>query len=165
MQHHFPIFRTGLGQDSRRFLPADSSKPCIIAGVIFEDVPGLDAESDGDVVFHAICNAISSLSGVPILSGIARDLCRKDGITDSSVYLGRALKTLDKQKIIHIAISIEGKKPHFDAKMSEMKLKIAEILSLKKEQVGISTTTGEGLTDFGCGDGLQVLCIVTTAEM
>ena len=65
------MFRTGVGKESRRFLPEESSKPCIVGGVIFDDAPGLDAESDGDVVYHAICHAISSLSGVPILSGIA----------------------------------------------------------------------------------------------
>src|SRR5271156_1220294 len=105
MEQKTPLFRTGIGRDSHRFLPADSSKPCIVGGVIFEGVPGLDAESDGDVVYHAICNAITSLSGVPILGGIARDLCRKDGITDSQVYLERALQTLKKQTIVHLAIT------------------------------------------------------------
>src|SRR3989344_8326304 len=108
------IFRTGIGKESHRFLPEDSSKPCIIGGVIFDGVPVLDAESDGDVVYHAICHAISSLSGVPILGGIARDLCRKDGITDSQVYLEKALETLGPQTIVHIALSIEGKRPYFD---------------------------------------------------
>ena len=54
------VVRTGIGQDSHRFLPADSSKPCILAGAIFDDVPGFNANSDGDVMYHAICNAISS---------------------------------------------------------------------------------------------------------
>jgi hypothetical protein len=66
MQEGPPIYRSGIGQDSHRFLPPDSSKPCIVGGVIFDGVPGLDADSDGDVVYHAICNAMTSLSGVPI---------------------------------------------------------------------------------------------------
>ena len=48
--------RTGIGQDSHRFLPPDSSKLCVIAGLIFEEVAGFNANSDGDVVFHAICS-------------------------------------------------------------------------------------------------------------
>ena len=67
--------RTGIGQDSHRFLSSDSSKPCIIAGLIFEGCPGFNANSDGDVVFHAICNAISSVTGTLILGAIADDLC------------------------------------------------------------------------------------------
>lgn len=159
-----PIFRTGLGQDSHRFLPDDSSKPCVVGGVIFEDVPGLDADSDGDVVHHALCNAITSLTGIPILGGIAKDLCRKDGITDSQVYLEKALLTLGKQKIVHVAISIEGKKPRFEDRIETMRRKLAKAMSLGIAQIGITVTSGEGLTDFGCGDGLQCFAIISTQE-
>ena len=164
MQRPFPLFRTGLGQSSHRFLPSDSSKPCAIGGILFEDVPGLDAESDGDVVFDAVCNAITSLTGVPILEGFARDLCRKDGITDSSVYAAQALQILEEQQIVHVAISIEGKRPLFDEKLELMKRKIAEVLEVETRQVGLTVTSGDGLTDFGCGDGVQALCILTTME-
>ena len=47
-------YRTGIGQDSHRFLAKESSKKCTVAGLFFEGAPGLDADSDGDVVFHAI---------------------------------------------------------------------------------------------------------------
>jgi len=156
--------RTGIGQDSHRFLPPDSSKPCVIAGVIFDDVPGLNANSDGDVVFHAICNAISSLTGILILGAIADDLCLKDGITDSAVYLAEAMKTLGKQKVSHVAVTIEAKKPKLKERLLEMRTSIAQGMQLEVSQVGITATTGEGLTDFGCGDGIQCFAIVTTEE-
>ena len=157
--------RTGIGQDSHRFLSEDSSKPCIIGGIIFDNVPGLDADSDGDVVFHAICNAITSLTCVPILGGIAIDLCRKDGITASQVYLERALQTLGKQKIVHVALTIEGKRPRFEEKIPAMRRKIAHVMKISDKQVGITATTGDGLTDFGCGDGLQCFCVLSTVEL
>ena len=161
----YPLFRTGLGRDSHRFLSEDSSKPCVLGGVIFDDVPGLDAESDGDVIFHALCNAISSLSNVPILGGIAKELCRKDGITDSQVYLERALKTLGAQKIVHLAISVEGKRPRFEEKIRMIRKRIAHILQLTEEMVGFTVTSGDGLTDFGCGDGILCVCVLTTMEV
>ncbi len=164
MRIQYPIYRTGIGQDSHRFLSPDSSKPCIVCGIIFDDVPGLDANSDGDVVYHAVCNAITSLSGVPILGGIAKDLCRKDGITDSQVYLERALQTLHPQKIVHLAITIEGKRPYFENQIHAMRKKISGVLKVRSRQIGITVTSGDGLTDFGCGDGLMCLCILTTAE-
>jgi len=136
----------------------------MIGGVIFDGVPGLDADSDGDVVYHAICNAITSLSCVPILGGIARDLCRKDGITDSQVYLERAHQTLGRQKIVHIALTIEGKRPYFEDKIEQMRKKISHVLHIRQTQVGITATSGDGLTDFGCGDGLQCFCLLTTLE-
>lgn len=156
--------RTGMGQDSHRFLPPDSSKPCVIGGLIFDDVPGFNANSDGDVIFHALCNAITSLSGELILGAIADDLCLKDGITDSEVYLKEALKTLGKQKISHVAICLEAKKPIFKERTPEMRENIARVLGVKTSQVGITATSGQGLTDFGCGDGVQCFAIVTTVS-
>lgn len=157
--------RTGIGQDSHRFLPPDSTKPCVIAGVIFDQVPGFNANSDGDIVFHAICNAISSLTGILILGHIADDLCLKDGITDSEIYLFEAMKTLGNQKVSHVAVTIEAKKPKFKERLLEMRNSIARVMGLDITQVGITATTGEGLTDFGCGDGAQAFAIVTTEEM
>ncbi len=156
--------RTGIGQDSHRFLPLDTSKPCIIAGLIFEDAPGFNANSDGDIVLHAICNAISSLTGILILGNIADDLCLKDGITDSEIYLKEAMRTLGNQKITHVAVTIEGKKPKFKNRIVQMRENIARIMNLDISQVGITATSGEGLTDFGCGDGVQAFAIVTTME-
>lgn len=157
-------FRTGIGQDSHRFLPADSSKPCVVGGVIFEDVPGLSANSDGDVVLHAICNAITSLTGVMILGGIADELCQKDGITDSEVYLRKGLEALEKQEVTHVAITVEAKKPKFKDFVKEVRQNIARIMSLDVSQVGFTATSGEGLTDFGCGDGMQAFCVISTME-
>ncbi|MBI3900565.1 MAG: 2-C-methyl-D-erythritol 2,4-cyclodiphosphate synthase [Chlamydiia bacterium] len=166
MKEVYPIYRTGIGQDSHRFLPPDSSKPCIIGGTIFEETPGLDADSDGDCIYHSICNAITSLTGFPILGGIAKDLCCKDGITDSQVYLEHGLEFLQKkrQKIVHLAITIEGKRPQFEKMIPTMRAKLANVLKICLSQVGITATSGDGLTDFGCGDGVQALCILTTVE-
>lgn len=156
--------RTGIGQDSHRFLPTDSSKPCVIAGLIFDDAPGFNANSDGDVALHAICNAITSLTGVLILGALADDLCLQDGITDSEVYLLEAMKTLGKQKITHVALTLEGKKPKFKDMLLPMRQNIARIMKLDVSEIGITATSGEGLTDFGCGDGVQCFAIVTTEE-
>jgi 2-C-methyl-D-erythritol 2,4-cyclodiphosphate synthase len=156
--------RTGIGQDSHRFLESEKKKPCIIGGVEFEETPGFDANSDGDVLFHAICNAISTLSGIPILGALADKLCLQQGITDSEVYLTEALKTLGNQKIVHVAITLEGKKPKFKDRIREMRDNIARVLGINTTQVGIMATTGEELTSFGRGEGVQCFCIVTTEE-
>ncbi len=164
-QNNYPIYRTGIGQDSHRFLPEESSKPCVIAGIIFEDTRGLSADSDGDVVLHSICNAITSVTGIPILGGLAMDLCKKDGITDSQVYVEKALETLGKQKIVHLAITIEAKKPRMQKKIEIMRERLVSILKIQKNQIGITVTSGDGLTDFGCGEGVQSFCILTTVEV
>jgi 2-C-methyl-D-erythritol 2,4-cyclodiphosphate synthase len=45
-----------------------------------------------------------------------------------------------------------------------MREKIASTMNLRKDQVGITATSGDGLTDFGCGDGIQCHCVLTSVE-
>ena len=160
----FPFIRTGLGQCSHRFLQSDSSKSCIIAGVIFQEMPGFQSQSDGDVIFYALCNAISSLTHVNIICGVALDLLNKEGITDSEVYLKEAKKTLGNQKITHISITLEAKRPQFKEFIGEMRKNIARLLDLHLSQVGITAIFGDGLTECGCGTGVSCQALITTQE-
>ncbi|MBJ6966130.1 2-C-methyl-D-erythritol 2,4-cyclodiphosphate synthase, partial [Vibrio cholerae] len=64
-----------------------------------------------------------------------------------------------------VAVTIEAKKPRFKERLLDMRKNIARVMNLDISQVGITATTGEGLTDFGCGDGAQCFSIVTTEEM
>lgn len=157
------VFLTGLGQDSHRFLLEKGSKPCIVAGILFEKEPGLDADSDGDVVFHAITNAITAITHVPILGHIAIDLC-KEGITDSAIYLEKALETLKEYTINHIALSIEGKRPKFQNRSIKMRESVAKQLHLRIDQVGMTFTSGDGLTSFGKGEGLSCFALISVSK-
>lgn len=71
----------------------------------------------------------------------------QNGITDSKEYVKEALKYL-KEKIVHISITIEAKTPKMSPKIEEMRKSIASLLKISPNQVGITATTGEGLTGF-----------------
>lgn len=157
-------FRTGIGQSLRRFVSDDSTKPCTVGGVIIEDMPGMQADWDGDVVFEAIIQAIASVIGKKLFTPILTRLFEHNGITDSTMYLKEAVQALEKQEITHIAISIEGNQPTLENEIDEIQRNIARILHLSPTQVGITCTSGDGLTDCGCGDGLHAIAILTTEE-
>jgi len=154
---------SAVGQDSHRFEPEGSSKPLVLGGVVVPGAPGLAGNSDADVVLHAVTNAVSGVSGVNILGRISDDLCLNKGITDSRAYLEKALETLaaDRWELTHVSVSIEAKKPHLSAHIPDIKRSIASLLSLPEKSVGLTATTGEGLTDFGRGDGMQAFVIVS----
>lgn len=159
------IVRTGLGQDSHRFLPESYSKPCILGGIIFDQYPGFQANSDGDVVFHSICNALTSIHHKKILGGAADELLHAHGITDSAVYVAEALKFLQPNQLLtHVSISIEGQRPRIADKLQLIRQNVATVLRISEKSVGITSTSGEGLTDMGCGDGVQCFCIATVLE-
>lgn len=157
------MFKVGIGQDSHRFLDKNENKKCIIGGICFEDAPGLDADSDGDVVFHAICNAITSITHIPFLGGVCIQMC-KNGITDSKIYLQEAAASLKKYKIVHIALTIEGSRPKFQKRALEIRESVANVLLIDIDAVGITFTSGDGLTSFGKGEGLMCFCTLTVAS-
>lgn len=153
--------KVGIGQDSHRFDFGNKDKKFILGGVIFEGVTPLAGNSDADVVLHAIANAVSGITCVNILGKTADEMCLKKGITDSSAYVVEALKYLNDLKIVHLSISIECSYPKISPKIQEMRKSISTLLSLPENSIGITATTGEGLTEFGRGQGIQAFCCVT----
>ena len=158
------MYKTGIGQDSHRFEDQPGSKPLVLGGIHIAGYPGLVGNSDADVVLHALTNAISGISGKNILGRISDEMCLVNGITDSRAYLVKALETLEEYRIVHVSITIEGKRPKFEPHIEEMKKNIAGLLSLQASQIGITATSGEGLPAFGRGDGLQVFVVATAAD-
>ena len=151
--------KVAIGQDSDRIDYNNKEKKLILAGVEFKEDFSILANSDGDVVFHAITNAISGITCKNILGKISDDMC-KNGIIDSEVYLREALKYLD-EKIVHLSISIECKIPKISPKIEEMRKNIARVLNVEENCIGITATSGEGLTEFGKGNGISVFTILT----
>jgi 2-C-methyl-D-erythritol 2,4-cyclodiphosphate synthase len=156
--------RTGIGQDSHRFDVNNIVKPLVLGGVSFSGEPPLEGNSDADVVLHALTNAISGVTGVNVLGAITDHLCQKQGITDSHMYVQEALKYLDGWQIGHASFTIEAKRPKISSSIIAMKLNIAKLLHLEPQDVSITATSGEGLTAFGRGEGIQVFCIVTATK-
>lgn len=155
---------TGIGQDSHRFESDNSTKTCTLGDVEFEGVPGMDADSDGDVILHAICNAITSVTHVPILGKVAIDMCHKENIKDSSKYLEKALETLQNIQIEHVALTLEGKRPKFQKKALEIRQSVASLMNIEVNSVGITFTSGDGLTSFGRGEGLMCYALVSFSQ-
>ncbi|MFP4547426.1 MAG: 2-C-methyl-D-erythritol 2,4-cyclodiphosphate synthase [Fidelibacterota bacterium] len=155
--------KTAIGQDSHRFEEEHTEKQCVIGGIVFDDVPALAGNSDADVVLHAITNAVSGITGRNILGEVADKMCRK-GITDSREYLKVGLADLSEYRISNISISIEGKRPKISPKIEAMKETIAGLLYIDKSDVGITATSGEGITAFGRGEGVQAFVILTVMK-
>lgn len=157
--------KTGLGQDSHRFDLDNTEKPLILGGVVFDNALPLQGNSDADVILHAVTNAVSGITGVNILGKISDDLCLKQGITDSQIYLAEGLKYLGEWQLCHVSISIECLRPKISPQIPALKAHLSQLLNLTESDIGITATTGEGLTAFGRGEGIQVFCIITAVKV
>lgn len=153
--------KVAIGQDSHRFDFDDKEKKLVLGGVVFDDCPPLQGNSDADVILHSITNAVSGITCVNILGETSDNLCIIQGITDSRVYLQEAMKHLGDSKIVHISISIECLTPKISPKIPSIRKNLSWLLGIPENCVGITATTGEGLTQFGQGLGIQAFCCVT----
>ncbi|HLA03937.1 MAG TPA: 2-C-methyl-D-erythritol 2,4-cyclodiphosphate synthase [Patescibacteria group bacterium] len=155
--------RVGIGQDSHKFA---KKKPLILGGVKVADEGGLDGNSDGDVILHSLCNALSSAIGGDSLSTWSDNMCKR-GIKDSQKYVDYIFKKVmgQKYKVENVSISVEAKRPYIDLEaVRKMKMAVSKLLEIRNSQVGITFTSGEGLTPFGRGLGIAAICIVLLSK-
>ena len=159
------MIKVAIGQDSHRFELEDNNKELVLGGVVIKGERGLSGNSDADVILHALTNAISGITTVNILGAKADALCLGKGIKDSRIYLDKALEYLDGYKITHLSFTIEALKPKLSPHLDTIRQSIATIMSINVNSVAITATTGEGLTDFGKGEGMQVFVVATAQKM
>ncbi len=159
-----------IGQDSHRFVPVDEcgqpvnphdNRNLVLGGYVIPGERPLMANSDGDVMLHALTNAISGITCVNVLGEKADSLCLEKGIKDSRKYVELALSSLTNGHISHVSFSIECKSPKLAAHIESIRASVAEILMLSPGSVGITATSGEGLSSFGNGEGIMVFCSIT----
>ncbi|HUT65010.1 MAG TPA: 2-C-methyl-D-erythritol 2,4-cyclodiphosphate synthase [Spirochaetota bacterium] len=156
------MVRVGFGTDSHSF-DENKDAPLILGAVKISDSDGLNANSDGDVILHAIFNALSQACGGESLGYYADPLCEK-GITDSSEYLKIALRMVNDIgcRIGNIGVMVEARRPRIPIEdVRRMKRAIADLCGISEQDVGITFTSGEGLTSFGKGKGILAQAIVT----
>jgi 2-C-methyl-D-erythritol 2,4-cyclodiphosphate synthase len=118
------------------------------------------------VILHALFNALSQACGGHSLGHYADPLC-KSGITDSTEYIGIALDMVEAQgyRVSNIGIMVEAKQPYISLETAErMKTVISNLANIGEEDVGITFTSGEGLTAFGRGEGILAQAIVSLVD-
>lgn len=154
-------FFVGIGEDSHKY-STEGNGCLILAGVKVKEMPKLEAQSDGDVVIHALCNAISSAIGGGSLGTYATKICEL-GIKNSEEYLRLVLDEMGQHglKINNCAISIEAAKPKIDKLAPAMKKTLGALLKINKNKIGITATSGEKLTPFGKGEAIKCQAVVS----
>lgn len=139
-----------IGEDSHKF---SKGGRLVLGGIKISEYPKLEANSDGDVVLHAIGRALAQALNHSF-SKIADKICYK-GTKDSRKFLDPLLKDL---KILNISLSIECKFPQIDK--LPMLESLSKILNIETEKIHISAHSGEGLGPFGEGKGIRCVSIV-----
>jgi 2-C-methyl-D-erythritol 2,4-cyclodiphosphate synthase len=136
--------RIGYGWDSHAFKPG---VPLKIGGLAIEHPEGLAGHSDGDVLLHAITDALlGAVSAGDIGSFFPPGDPRwKDA--DSSIFLNLALEEIQNAgyRIVNVDTTLVLAAPKIVPIAAELRERVAELLNVKPGQVGIKAKTPEGL--------------------
>jgi 2-C-methyl-D-erythritol 2,4-cyclodiphosphate synthase len=140
--------RIGFGFDSHAF---QAGVPLVIGGLSIEHDEGLAGHSDGDVLLHAITDALlGAVSAGDIGTFFPPSDPRWKGAA-SSLFLKTALHEIETAgyKIVNIDTCLVMMRPKIVPIAGELRERVAELLGIKPGEVGIKAKTPEGLNQEG----------------
>ena len=158
--------RVGQGFDVH---PLVEGRDLIVGGVKIPFEKGLAGHSDGDMLLHAIMDALLGAAGLPDIGQQFPPSDDKYKNADSGELLKtvvRLVKEAGFVDIINIDATIMAEKPHFSSHIPSMRSRIAEIVNVEPSQVNIKATTTERLGFIGREEGIaaSAVCLVARDE-
>ena len=155
--------RIGHGFDVHAFdETADSVKPLILGGLEIPSELSLRAHSDGDVVLHALSDALLGAIAAGDIGQHFPDTDSANAGMDSADIL-RHCGALVRQKNYALAnadITIVAQVPKIAPHVAAMRDRIAQLLDVTKDQVSVKATTTERLGAIGRSEGIAVHAVV-----
>jgi 2-C-methyl-D-erythritol 4-phosphate cytidylyltransferase/2-C-methyl-D-erythritol 2,4-cyclodiphosphate synthase len=155
-------YRTGQGFDVHRFRDGDH---VTLGGVRIPHDRGLDAHSDGDVVLHALTDA---LFGAIVEGDIGQWFPSSDPQwrgAASTVFLGKAAERVAARggRVTHCDCTVICERPRVAAHAPAMRANIAATLGIGADRVSVKATTSERLGFTGRGEGIAAFATATVA--
>ena len=156
--------RCGYGIDTHAFGKAQDF--VVLGGVKIPSQSGLIAHSDGDVVIHALMDALLSAAGLKDIGFYFPDSSDEWKNADSMDMLTRVRKLIQEQgyRTQNASIAIQAEKPRLAKYIDSMKARISATLDIDCNAVGITAGTNEGLGYVGEGKGITVHAFVLLAN-
>jgi 2-C-methyl-D-erythritol 4-phosphate cytidylyltransferase/2-C-methyl-D-erythritol 2,4-cyclodiphosphate synthase len=151
--------RIGSGFDVHAFGAGDS---VMLGGVRIPHTQGVVAHSDGDVVLHALCDALLGAAGLGDIGEHFRDDDPRWKDADSSGFVHTVLGLLRERSlaVVNADVTVIAQAPRLGAHRSRMRERIAGLLEVPLEAVNVKATTTERLGFVGRGEGIAAQAIV-----
>ena len=151
------MIRVGLGYDLHRLI---EGRKLILGGIVLPFEKGEDGHSDGDVLFHAITDAVLGASGLGDIGSYFPPEDAKWKNADSAQLLSAVLKDVYAKgwKIENLDCVIKLEKPKFIPFRQQVVNNIASVMGIEADQVFVKAKTGEKLPPVGTGDAVEAYC-------
>jgi 2-C-methyl-D-erythritol 2,4-cyclodiphosphate synthase len=152
--------RVGTGYDSHRL---ELGKPLVIGGVSIPHSSGFVAHSDGDLLIHAICDALLGAAALPDIGSNFPDTNPQYRNIDSKILLQKVVELIHNQgyKINNIDCTIIMEKPKMAPHIPAMRTILCPILNIEPQQLSIKAKTNEKMGFIGREEGAVAMVMVS----
>ncbi|MEZ6242143.1 MAG: 2-C-methyl-D-erythritol 2,4-cyclodiphosphate synthase [Phycisphaerales bacterium] len=160
--------RVGHGYDLHRLEPRSNSntRPLIVGGVALEFDRGPIARSDGDVLLHAVTDALLGAIAGPDIGQLFPDSDPAHEGEDSSRYVLEALRRAHADGFAPISLdaTVILERPKLGAHKQAIRDNLARLLGMPTDRVNVKGKTHEGVDALGEGRAIEAHCVVLLAR-
>lgn len=151
--------RIGHGYDVHAFCKGDGF---VLGGVSVSHTQAIAAHSDGDVLIHALCDALLGAIGQGDIGQLFPDNVAQNKNRDSREFLCEIKLLIDNEnyRLGNADLTIVAQAPKMAAYIPAMKHNLAQDLDCQENQINIKATTTEGLGFIGREQGIAVAAVV-----
>jgi 2-C-methyl-D-erythritol 2,4-cyclodiphosphate synthase len=151
--------RVGIGYDIHRLQPG---KGLVIAGVSIDCEYSFIAHSDGDVVLHALCDALLGAVGAGDIGEYFPDSDPHHRGRNSREFISAvlALPALKPWRVVNMDCNVIAQAPRLGPYKQMMRQVLAELLCLPLGRIGVKARTNEGLDAVGQCQAIQAQVVV-----
>lgn len=151
-------YRIGIGYDIHRLV---EGRKLFIGGLEIPYIKGLLGHSDGDVLLHAICDALlGAISGLDLGEMFPDSDTKYQGICSSELL--KQVNTLVIQKnyrISNLDTVLIAQEPMFSPFKKQIRETIARVIDIKEDCINIKAKTNEGLDEIGRGNAIAAYAV------
>ncbi len=153
-------FRVGFGYDSHRFVPG---RPLVIGGVVVPYELGLAAHSDGDVLIHAVCDALLGAAGLKDIGTWFPDTDDTYKNADSTLLLAKVVEVIKERgwQVNNLDCTLVLERPKMKPHIDNIILRLSQLLDVSPENIAVKAKTNEKMGFTGAGEGIAAVAAVT----
>jgi 2-C-methyl-D-erythritol 2,4-cyclodiphosphate synthase len=152
--------RAGIGYDLHRLA---EGRKLILGGVHVPFEKGPTGHSDGDVLSHAICDALLGAAGMGDIGSHFPDTDQRWKDVSSLVFLEEVLRQMASKnlRITHVDGIVVAERPKLGPHFQAIRERLARTLCVAVDQISLKAKTHEGLGEIGRGEAIAAYAIAT----
>jgi 2-C-methyl-D-erythritol 2,4-cyclodiphosphate synthase len=136
-----------------------AGRRCVLAGVEVPSEVGPQGHSDGDVVLHALTDAILGAAATGDIGSVFGTTRPEWRDAPSSRFVEEALRLAGSLAVINVDVTVMGARPRLAEYRDEMRKSLARLLDTSVEDVSVKFSSGNGLGELGRGEGIAATVV------